>query len=339
MSLENLILRENHESKSKCNMKIFEKAAKIILQKCLGIRKNENLLLVTDGSCNEFCNIIIHECKNLKIDAAVLEILTDKHYQQEPAGFIGEMMAHADTILMLTQYPLSRTRACQFACSKNSRIISLINTQPEILQRIIETKYSAVESVSQKLADIITIGHNLSIESKAGTTFEMSLSKIKGFSNSGIQTTPGKMSSLPAGEAYFTPTAQSCEGEIVIDGSMEFIGQIEQPIKLKISNGVIKRISGGAEAEQLRKQLKRFGSSAKQIIGFGIGTNDSARLGNSVDEDKIALGSIHISFGNTYFFDKSGRLPNRIDAIVKHPTLTIDGKNILENGQLMLLYH
>jgi len=317
-------------------MDILEKAARIILNNCLNLKSNESLLLISDGSRPEFSKILLQQSQKLGVHSAFMEIPLNGHYRQEPAEFIANIMSQSDVLILITQYPLSRTKACQTASSHKTRIISLVNVQDDILKRIVETKYDKVQAITQKLADILTIGKSLSLTTQNGSNFHLSLVGVKGHASYGVIQAPGQNSSLPAGETFCTPVLNSGMGKLVIDGSVEFIGPLQTPIQLKVVGGMIKRISGGSEAERLRKQIKPFGSKARQIIGFGMGANESAQFGLSVQEDKKVMGTAHISFGNTFMFDKSGRLPNRIDAIIKRPTVIIDGKTIIEKGHLKI---
>lgn len=320
-------------------MTIIEKAARVILKKCLNIQEGETLLVVSDQNHSQLSLAIMAESQKLKIQRAFIEVALESQYHQEPDEFIWKILSVADVVIILTRYPLSRSYACQVAGANQTRLLYLVNTKSDMLRRIVETRYQDVQAITQKLADILTIGSNLTLKTTSGSDLHLSLSKVKGFAGIGMIHKPGEISSLPAGEAYCTPVLDSASGELIIDGSVELIGPVKNPIRLKISGGQIRRISGQEEAANLRKQIKRFGSKARQIIGLGIGTNETAQFNISTDEDKKVLGSAHITFGNTFPFDRSGRIPNRIDAIVKKPTLIIDGTKIIDNGNLAFMYH
>jgi len=319
-------------------MNINEKAAKILLSQCVGAREGESLLLLSDGNSTPFNNAIIAESLKMKLHPAQLELSLHEQYQQEPPAFVADIFSAVDIVILLTQYPISRSRVCEIAKSNKTRIISLVNTDTDILERVVETNYFRVRSISQKLADILTIGSSATVTTAAGTHFQLSLNKVKGDISAGLITHKGQISSLPAGETFCTPPPGSSDGDLLIDGSIDLVGPVNEPVHLKIREGVIRRISGNGAAAVLRREIKKFGTEARHIVGFGIGTNESARFGISVHEDKKVLGSVHVSFGNTFYFDKSGRLPNRIDAVIKRPTLTIDGKTIIQNGELLLMY-
>lgn len=319
-------------------MKIKEKAAKILLSQCVGARKGESLLVLSDGNSTGFTKAIIAESKRIDLHPALLELSLNEHFQQEPPAFVADILSAVDIVILLTKYPISRSRVCEIAKSNKTRIVTLVNTEAEILQHVVNTNYRRVKSISQKLADILTIGRSLTLTTEAGSHFQLPLNQVKGDISAGITTQKGEISSLPAGETFCNPQIGVAEGELFIDGSIEFIGPVNEPVHLKIREGIIKRISGNGAAALLRKEIKKFGTQARYIVGFGIGTNESAHFGKSVHEDKKVLGSVHVSFGNTFYFDKSGRLPNRIDAIIKKPSVMIDGKTIIQNGELTIMY-
>lgn len=320
-------------------MNPLEKAIRIILLKCLNLQNDETLLLLSDGSNPEFCRTALALSPRLKLKSALLEIVLNQHPYQEPPDFVAKMMTLADAILLITQTPISRSAACQLARAHNARMLSLVNLQPNTLNRIIQTRYSRLKAITQKLADILTIGSKLTLTSELGSDFQLSLIDVQGLASTGLAAQPGQISSLPAGEAYCMPVSCSGEGEVYVDGSIESLGPLDAPVYLKIATGMIKRISGGNAADKLSKYFKNTGPVSRQLIGFGMGTNELAQFGLSADEDKKVLGTVHLSFGNLTQFDKNERYSHRLDVVLKHPTVTIDGKTIIENGNLMLNYH
>ena len=122
----------------------------------------------------------------------------------------------------------------------------------------------------------------------------------------------------------------------MVDGSLGALGLVTEPISLIIKEGSIKKIIGGKEAEQLRKILKRCGKNARNLAELGIGTNPKAMItGTSIEDEKV-LGTVHIAIGDAELEGGSYHQKCHIDAILKKPTLDIDGHLILKNGELLV---
>ncbi|MBN2092931.1 hypothetical protein JW964_25135 [candidate division KSB1 bacterium] len=314
----------------------LEKAARIILSKCLGITKNETLLIIADTNHLEFGKILQIESQKLKVQNALMDISLNGPYHSTFSPFIVNLASQANGVVLLTDEPVINHLVELVPTIIKTRFISLVNVKERILRCIIKTRYRKVKSLSQKLADILTIGKKLTLTTMAGSHINICLTNVKGFSNTGMAVYPGQITTLPAGEAYCHPIAEHCEGTLLVDGGIDLIEKLSAPIELKISEGLIKRILGNGDADILRKRFKARGTKIRQIVNFGIGTNDIARFGVSMDESKKVLGTVHFSFGEVNPSNHSGNGNARIDMVITKPTVVIDGKEIMRNGVIMI---
>ncbi|MBS7657587.1 MAG: hypothetical protein QXL69_01720 [Candidatus Bathyarchaeia archaeon] len=167
----------------------------------------------------------------------------------------------------------------------------------------------------------------------------------------------GKGGNLPAGEIYISPVVGSSEGIIVVDGSisMEKTFLLKSPIKIEVKNGYVKKVSGGLEAEILKRLIKKaviqpfklvekgvlskdkaleYSKNAKHIGEFGLGLNDKAKIVGNVLEDEKVLGTIHIAIGSNY--DEDAQALIHYDCVIKKPSVFIDGEPLMKNGKLIL---
>jgi leucyl aminopeptidase (aminopeptidase T) len=143
-----------------------------------------------------------------------------------------------------------------------------------------------------------------------------------------------KSAGIPSGEAACSPVEGTADGVAVIDGGMHEIGLIREPIILKIKNGKVIEIDGGAEANQLSNLLKTTGDSNSYNIGeFAFGTNPAARVTDNIQEYKNKLGTIHLALGNNKNLFGNVYSKTHLDTIILKPTVTIDGTLILDHGR------
>ncbi|GAH35201.1 unnamed protein product, partial [marine sediment metagenome] len=122
----------------------------------------------------------------------------------------------------------------------------------------------------------------------------------------------------------------------VVDLTMAGIGIVERPIKMVIRDDYVVEISGGAEAETLSGLLK--GEGAKNIAELGIGTNEKAIASGSPLEDEKVIGTVHVGIGDNRSLGGNVEAPVHLDGIMKNPTLEIDGRIVIDAGNLEVTF-
>jgi leucyl aminopeptidase (aminopeptidase T) len=110
---------------------------------------------------------------------------------------------------------------------------------------------------------------------------------------------------------------------------------INEPITLEVEDGFATKITGGDEARTLIELTEPFGRDGRNIAELGIGTNDKAQLIGSALEDEKVMGTVHIALGDNVSMGGNVSLQSHLDMIIKAPTLLIDGKEIIKDGQLL----
>lgn len=302
------------------------------LRDCLGIRKNETLLVLYDEPQKELGRLFVEVSKPLTSKYFFLQIPAISSRWHEPSTGLAAFMVQFDAILMATSRSLFHTNARRRASKHGVRILSVTGDNPDSLTRTITGDYQSIIEKSRKIADIFTIGQHATLTSPTGTGLMFSIARMKGFADTGMALESGQCANLPGGEGCVSPLPNSMNGKLVIDGSCPEIGPLSGPITLLVKNGYIHRMIGGKDAERLRKILQVHGKPAKTVAEVGVGTNPFALLtGNSLEDEKV-LGTAHVAFGNSLSFDGKIGVCSHIDGILLKPTLIIDGKVIVENG-------
>src|SRR5690606_28025074 len=104
----------------------------------------------------------------------------------------------------------------------------------------------------------------------------------------------------PCLEGGVIPKPGGSEGRVVVDAYCVGVGLIEQAVTVEVRDGRAVEITGGAEADHLRKLLDGAGNAnAWNVSEVGIGFNDTALLIDNVTSAESVYGTAHVALGST----------------------------------------
>jgi leucyl aminopeptidase (aminopeptidase T) len=307
------------------------------MQKCLGIKKNEKVLIVTNqeklvNEANVFFESAKHFTKNVVM--AVIPQLTQ--HGAEPQPELASLLNDQNIALLVTTYSLSHTQARKTASEKGVRIASMPGINMDIIMRTLSHNYfDELAKITKKVAGLMTMADNAHLTSSNGTNVTFSLQGRNGLADTGLFLNPGDFGNLPAGEGFTAPVEGKTQGVAVFDGAFADI-LIDQPIKVTFENGIATKIEGGLGARQLEIMINSIGPDARHVAELGIGTNKNCRLESSLIEVEKVFGTVHIAIGNNKHFGGMIDTPYHADGVILKPTLTLDDKLILKDGRFIL---
>ncbi|MFQ6617522.1 MAG: aminopeptidase [Fidelibacterota bacterium] len=314
----------------------IERAIEIILVECINLKKGEVVLIITDEFKRNIGFLFSEKAREFGSESILIEIPPLRINGEEPPDAVAAIMKEVDVIIAPTEKSITHTDARRDASSRGARTITLPGITRNILERCVDVDYSEMKEITKKLADLLTIGKEVRIETDLNTDLFMNIKGQKGIPDTGLVHRKGDISNLPAGEAFLSPVEGSTRGRLVIDGSMGNTGLIRKPIRMIVKNGFAIRIFGEREARIIRRQIRGFGKMARNIAELGIGTNYRAKISGNVLEDEKVMGTIHVAIGNNVSMGGTVNVNCHLDGIVRDPTLYIDDKLILKNGKLMI---
>jgi len=317
-------------------MTILDKALHKTIYDCLVLQPNESCLILIDKAAQRMGRLLFEKCQQEKFCAALVEIPPVERNSYEPESFVAGLLKQMPVIISATATSLVHSNALKQVCHNGSRVLCFIATAEDVFSRAVNTDFEFIDLKSRRLADLFSIGKEAHLTTPAGTDIMLPITRHKGYANTGIVDHPGKFCLLPAGEASITPDRLGANGKIVVDGSIPVLGLIDKPIIIKVRDGYAYNITGGVEAQQLRKLLKPFGRAGKNVAEFGLGTNPRAELTGASMEDEKVLGTAHIALGNPEFEGGSLKGQLHLDLILRRPTVKIDGHIVVENGRIVV---
>ncbi len=310
--------------------------ARTAVRECLGVKAGEQVVVITDAGTREVGVSLWEQAREAGAEAILVEIIPRSVHGEEPPAVVAELMRISDVVLAPTSKSLSHTKARREANAAGTRIATLPTITADIAERTLEADYAAIARLSEQVAAVLSEGKKARLTTALGTDLSMDIEGRQGEPDTGLYTESGAFGNLPAGEAYIAPVEGTASGVAVIDGAIAGIGLLDEPVRLVVENGYAIKIEGGAGARQLEEMLAPFGSEGRNIAELGIGTNDRARLTGIILEDEKVLGTVHLALGNNASFGGKVTVGIHLDGILTKPTLEVDGRVIMREGELTL---
>ena len=310
-------------------MQDFVKIAEQVLVSCLGVKKDESVLVITDDTRKEIGEALYQAACDLGCEGLLMVMKEREVSGQEPPKAVAEAMKAADVVIAPTAKSLTHTAARIQAAAAGTRVATMPGITREMFGKgAMTADYQEVEKLTARITDMLTQADKARIE-KEGKVLEISLKGRDGVPSPGVYKEPGKCGNLPSGEAYIAPLEDGSEGEMIIDGSMVGIGKLESPLHMKISGGKLREVTGD-KSENLGILLRNETNGT--LCELGIGTNEAAILNGIILEDEKVYGTVHIAFGTNASFGGVNKAECHMDGIILRPTLYLDDTLVIKEG-------
>ncbi len=312
----------------------IDKSAKIILEDCMNLKKNESCLIVTDKKLKPIGNALYkNSLKITKKSKLILTTIPETHGIEPPKEIANQMLKY-DVVLIPTTKSLSHTKARKSASKKGARIASMPGITKAMMKRALNVDFYKIRKMNNNLISKLKNRTKIKITTNNGTNIEFYIKGRRWLSDYGIYTKKRAFGNLPAGEIFIAPLENKTNGVIIVDASVGGLGKVDKNVKINVKDGFIVDIIGKKVAKQFKKQLKN--KLYKNVAELGIGTNYKAKITGNVLEDEKVAGTCHIAFGNNKHFGGKVDVPFHVDVVVKNPTIYADDVLIMENGKIKM---
>ena len=317
-------------------MNKLQSGAKTILDQCLKVKSNEEILLLNDGNDPDLINVLKEEIeKRAKLN--YMEYPQPDTSGTEPPKDVAEAMKQTDVVIAPTVKSISHTDARKEACKAGTRVATLPGINKKIWNSALQADYSKVKEITDKVCDLLADSSEVRITTPSGTDISFDIEIDTYHKDTGILYQQGAFGNLPAGEPSGYPA--NISGTLVID-HFPFSPNAKQ-VEIEDEFVVSVENDNSAKTSNLQQAFENS-LGAKQIAEFGFGTNPAATLiGNTLQDEKV-LGTIHIAFGDNCSYVSEGdnrRNPCDIhwDTVCEDPTVYFDDMLILDKGESVFL--
>lgn len=315
--------------------------AQIVIDRWLRLKPGENLLIVTSDEYIAEAQML-KSCATLRGARAHLMIVeqTGIHvgvfFDENPNIFDGYK-----AIIGATNYSIVTTRAVKRAMRRGSKFLSLplhTNDQRSLLEyQFLSMDTRKSKMMAQVLLKYLNTSAVIRVTTKAGTDLCFyKRHRTAGFFNGNVK--DGKGYSSASIEAYVPIEESKTAGTMFIDGSLGYLGSLQDTVQIKLYKGKITSIQKNFDGRRLRHYLDSYQDEAMYVAAeFGIGLNSCAKCcGNSYIEDESAYGTFHIGFGRNIALGGVHEANGHFDVVGREPDVYIDNRMIMQQGRIIV---
>ncbi len=307
-------------------------AVSVVIDRCLGVRAGENVLVVTDPDAPSVAQALRDGARQAGADAVLALMDARATDGTEPPPPIAAALRAADVFIAPTSRSLSHTVARKEASEAGVRGATMPGVTADMLARVMALDFDTMVTRSRALAALLDRASVAHVTCPRGTDLDLDLTGRTGQVDDGHLTEPGAFGNLPCGEGFIAPAGG--EGRMVA-ASLASLGLTDEPAVLTVSEGHIVQAEGGLGPAFLER-LQAHGQAGTNLAELGVGTNDCARLGGNVLEDEKILGTVHVAFGASAAIGGTVSVPIHLDAVILEASLVVDGVAVLEDGRYVL---
>lgn len=224
------------------------------------------------------------------------------------------------------------------AQNKHLRYMCLVEMTVDMMVRLIgRIDAPLLSTFMHKVVDMTQAASHMHITTPAGNdlTFNLLPNERTVSCDDGLCETPGMH--FLGGQISFIPDFESINGKLVFDGTISPpCGFLKEPVVLDVEHGRVARISGGRQADELRRWLESFADPNMFRLAHGCyGFNPGARLCGNVLEDERIWGCTEWGMGYLSPVDAPPdgiQAKSHVDGICLNSSVWLDGVQILHEG-------
>lgn len=318
--------------------------AKNAVEKCLGIRAKERVVVVTHrGEVAVLAAAFLQAAIDVGAEAEAFVVGPNEAYD---ARYVEALLAHvarADASLLVSAIegglPVDLRRRIVETEGTQRRHGHLIGVTAAMMSQAMRADYDEVERVSQWLAGKLVPGKPIVVTAPGGTELQITMSpSTKVVVASGLLRGPG-WTNLPGGEVFGVP--QSVEGTLVPDGGLWLPEGTELPhavrMKIVFEKGEVARLEGASEPCARLEAALQASTRGRRVgqVGYGTNTGVLAPIGALLQD--LKLPGCHLTLGHTCpevtgaSWDSDVEIP----MLVRRTTVTIAGETVIQAGKLV----
>ena len=328
----------------------FAAGARNAVRACLNIGPQDRVCVIRDRPRTEIADAIAEESR--ATGAAVQVWTMEDHLQRPatsfPAALAEELARFRPTASFFIgtglkgelsfRQPMLHLLADELHCRHGH----MIGINDRVMTDGMAADYDLIYKVTRKVYEIARQAQRISVTTALGTDLVATFSpSLKWVSSDGRYWEQGRWGNLPEGETFTCPAAVDgvIAAEEMGDWFTEKYGMLSPAVRFVMQGGRV--VSIETPDMQLAADIRDYMAqdpNSSRVGEFAIGTNVglSEIVGNFLQDEKFP--GVHVAFGDPYGFETGAdwECPSHVDVLASHATISVDGRNIMENGRFLV---
>jgi 2,5-dihydroxypyridine 5,6-dioxygenase len=308
---------------------------------CAGLQEGENVLVLADTIVErELIDTFANAAYSLGGQTQIMIMETRPEINLEPPPAVAAAMEASDLVLdLLTQY-IIHTHTYLKVRQSGTRILCGTGITEDIMIRMVgQVDYERMTERGQRLTKLFEGAEECRVETALGTSLTMGIKGRPVLLRDGLLEGPGDLDYMPGAQVSMAAVEDAINGTLVVDGNLyPPVGLLDAPVTLTLEKGRVVDIQGGSQARAWQTWLEHFDDPKMFYQAhISIGMNPGARLGGNILEDERLIGVFTMGFGSQmeFFRGAIGKASSHTDSVTTDPTVYLDGKPVVENGQFV----
>ena len=322
-------------------------AARNLVDYVLSVKKGEDVLIYGDDANDEdVLKATAAAVKAAGASPSVLVYETRKLAFSEPPKPLASAMMDSDVVIEFSTKALLSTHAQTKALKRNRAYICLTSLDRQAMVLTLGwVDYPRMIRLGDQLAEMTSKADEIRVTSPSGTDF---VAKIGGrrFENVG-STAEKRQVIMLGGQTLGSPIEETENGIFAFDGNVwppdEIKSNIRTPIKCRVEKGIIEEITGGLEADILKRYLAGLKDpNMYRIAHVSYGYHPMARVTGDISEVERVWGCFQVGWGTQGPLirpDLGGeygwKAVSHDDGIILKASVYLDGEPIQKDGKFV----
>ncbi|MBW1996911.1 MAG: hypothetical protein JRJ29_02980, partial [Deltaproteobacteria bacterium] len=248
----------------------------------MSLKRDESLLIITEPPTDKgVSNALFDAALQMGANPILTMIPYRGEHNIEPPATLAAAMKSADAAITLIPYESADfyTRPFLEMLQSGTRMLGFLSpTVEKLISLIYEHDFLVTDQICEALEEVISSAATIRITSPGGTDIRAELGDRPVQTNPGRVSSPGEEGYLPPGVVGQAPLEESWEGKIVFDAFAYPVGVLRNPIHVEVQEGLVKKISGGKEAQLFREWLEsRNDPNIYRTCHYGFGINPNLK--------------------------------------------------------------
>jgi aminopeptidase len=321
------------------------------VQVCMGVKKGEVVLILTDEQREHIGHALAAECELVEAPAHLLKI---EDFVKRPARALpDQLLQRIDEIMPTVSFYAATAQQGELAFrgpylrhviyDLRARHAHMVGIDDRCMVEGMAADYDHVARLTAQVNDIVKEARTVEAQAPSGTDIRVTLNpaRLRWRPCPGIYHAPGAWGNLPEGETYTSPA--SLEGvigaEVLGDHFSEKYGVLETPMRFEVVAGRVRQVEH--PDAQVRSEMEKYlgqHENSDRVGEFAIGTNVALKglSGNLLQDEKIP--GVHVAFGYPHPEETGADwdCPSHCDVLATRSTIKVDGGYLMRDGEFVI---